>query len=166
MDLETYQDLGVDQEPADAAFATIGQVYGDGVSLIFDGQESATQKHYKCNRFGKFSAGDRVKIIRDSNTYVVEYPVGAPQTSLTADYATSAGRASNATNASYAARAGTADSAMNATNASKATQATLAMRVSDGGSSTSYYVLLRYHSGYYWIKSSMTGNWSKITTTT
>ncbi len=161
MDLEVYQDLGVDQEPADAAFATIGQVYGDGVSLIFDGQDNATQKHYKCNQFGKFVAGDRVKIIRDSNTYVVEYPVGNPKTSISADYATSAGSATSATNANYATSAGTADSA---TSASKATQATLALRLSDGGTSTSYYIYLRYNSGSYWIRSSMTSNWSKITT--
>lgn len=140
MDLEVYQDLGVDQEPADAAFATIGQVYGDGVSLIFDGQDEATQKHYKCNRFGKFSAGDRVKIIRDSNTYVVEYPVGAPKTSLSADYATSAGSATSATTA---------------------TRATHAMRLADNGSTTAY-ILIAYSNGGYYIKASSAGQWKRI----
>lgn len=59
-------------------FATIGAVYDDGVTLIFDGQEEATAKHYRCNTSVLFSAGDRVKIASDSGTYVVEYIVGAP----------------------------------------------------------------------------------------
>ena len=59
-------------------FATIGAVYDDGVTLIFDGQEEATAKHYRCNSSVLFSAGDRVKIASDSGTYVVEYIVGNP----------------------------------------------------------------------------------------
>ena len=60
-------------------FATVGAVYDDGLSLIFDGQENATEKHYKCNTSVAFKAGDRVKIMQDSGTYVVEYVVGAPK---------------------------------------------------------------------------------------
>lgn len=60
-------------------FATVGAVYADGLSLIFDGQETASQKHYKCNASITFSPGDRVKIIAVSGTYVVEYPVGNPK---------------------------------------------------------------------------------------
>ena len=60
-------------------FATVGSVYDDGLSLIFDGQETATEKHYKCNTSVAFKAGDRVKIMQDSGTYVVEYVVGAPK---------------------------------------------------------------------------------------
>ncbi len=59
-------------------FATIGSVYKDGVTLIFDGQTEATDKHYKCNTSIRFTSGDRVKIVKDSGTYVVEYVVGAP----------------------------------------------------------------------------------------
>lgn len=59
-------------------FATVGAVYSDGVTLIFDGQEAATEKHYKCNTAILFHAGDRVKIASDSGTYVVEYIVGSP----------------------------------------------------------------------------------------
>lgn len=59
-------------------FATIGQVYEDGVSLIFDGQEEASQKHYKVNTSVRFSPGDRVKILSDCGTYIVEYVVGNP----------------------------------------------------------------------------------------
>lgn len=60
-------------------FATIGAVYADGVSLIFDGEDAPTEKHYLCNTSAFFSAGDRVKILPDSGTYVVEYVVGSPK---------------------------------------------------------------------------------------
>lgn len=59
-------------------FATVGAVYSDGISLIFDGESTATQKHYKCNTAVEFSAGQRVKILRTSGTWIVEYPVGNP----------------------------------------------------------------------------------------
>lgn len=61
-------------------FATVGAVYSDGVSLIFDAQqeEGASEKHYKCNSGIRISAGDRVKLLKDSGTYVVEYVVGEP----------------------------------------------------------------------------------------
>lgn len=61
-----------------SSFATIGAVYEDGVSLIFDGEEQPSDKHYKVNSSVFFSAGDRVKILPDSGTYVVEYVVGPP----------------------------------------------------------------------------------------
>lgn len=60
-------------------FATIGEVFEDGVSLIFDGQDAATEKHYRINTSIVFKAGDRVKILADSGTYVVEYVVGPPK---------------------------------------------------------------------------------------
>lgn len=60
-------------------FATIGEIFEDGVSLIFDGQDAATEKHYKVNTSIIFNAGDRVKILADSGTYVVEYVVGSPK---------------------------------------------------------------------------------------
>ena len=59
-------------------FATVGAVHEDGLSLIFDGQETASEKHYKCNTAVRFAAGDRVRILKDSGTYVVEYVVGSP----------------------------------------------------------------------------------------
>lgn len=70
-------EMTVMTEP-EVRFATIGAVYSDGVTLIFDGQEAATEKHYKCNTAILFHAGDRVKIASDSGTYVVEYIVGSP----------------------------------------------------------------------------------------
>lgn len=51
--------------------AKIGGVYSDGLSLIFAGQTSASQKHYPRNKNVTFSAGDKVLIVRASGTYVV-----------------------------------------------------------------------------------------------
>ena len=65
-------------EPQSANFATIGAVYEDGVSLIFDGETEESQKHYLVNTSASFAAGQRVKITKDCGTYVVEYPVGVP----------------------------------------------------------------------------------------
>lgn len=59
-------------------FATVGNVYPDGVSLIFDGETTETQKHYLCNTSVLFAAGDRVKVSSIDGTYIVEYVVGKP----------------------------------------------------------------------------------------
>lgn len=64
----------------DFVLATIGAVYSDGVSLIFDGQATATAKHYKINTAISFKAGDRVKILKDSGTYIAEYVIGPSYT--------------------------------------------------------------------------------------
>ena len=56
-----------------------GTVYSDGISLIFDGDSEPTAKHYKCNAALTFAAGQRVKIVKISGTYVVEYPIGNPK---------------------------------------------------------------------------------------
>lgn len=78
--IESYQDE-MDQRPAEIqpySFATIGDVYEDGVSLIFPGEAAPSEKHYKVNTLGTYAAGQRVKVIKDSGTYIVEYPVGNP----------------------------------------------------------------------------------------
>lgn len=59
-------------------FATVAGKYSDGLSLIFDGEEKATAKHYKCNPRFPFAVGERVKLTKDSGTYVVDFPVGLP----------------------------------------------------------------------------------------
>lgn len=59
-------------------FATIGKRYSDGISLIFDGTDVESEKHYKYNSglsLSTWTSGKRVKIFRDSGTIVVEYPV-------------------------------------------------------------------------------------------
>lgn len=116
MILETYQEEQsiVQQDPPGQSFATVGTVYEDGIALIFNGTEKESRKHYKCNACVRFEAGQRVRIIEDSGTYVVEYPVGVPAQTI---YADSAGRAA------YASEAGNAESANKAVTATKATSA-------------------------------------------
>lgn len=70
---EALEDDGPEQ-----TFATIGGVYSDGVSLLFDGADGPSAKHYKVNQIVKFQAGNRVYIVKDSGTYVVICPVGRP----------------------------------------------------------------------------------------
>ena len=67
------------EESQESQFATVGEVFDDGVTLIFDGQDEATDKHYKVNTSIVLVSGDRVKVLKDSGTYVVEYVVGSPQ---------------------------------------------------------------------------------------
>ena len=134
MILETYQEQQaiIQPDPPGQSFATVGTVYEDGIALIFNGAETESLKHYKCNTAVRFAAGQRVRIIEDSGTYVVEYPVGAPAQSIYADsaaraayaseagYAESAGKAATATKADTAASAGSADTAKSAETAETA----------------------------------------------
>lgn len=73
-------------------FATIKAVYDDGVTLSFD-DGSESQKHYKVNSGVVFNAGDRVRILEDNGTYVVEYVVGRPIKEINAGTANTAGSA-------------------------------------------------------------------------
>ena len=66
------------QESVEIRMATIAEIFEDGVTLIFDGQEEATDKHYKCNTSAKLAVGDRVMLASESGTYVVAYAVGNP----------------------------------------------------------------------------------------
>lgn len=164
MEMETFQDVESTDpmEVQDASFATVAAIYDDGVTLIFDGMEEATEKRYQTNSFIVFNVGDRVRVIKDSGTYVVEYPIGPPRKSFSVDYAT------NASNAGYATSAGTADRAntANSTNsASNATQANYALRLrsnaSSGNSTTIYFVV---NSNGYYIGSNYLSGLRKITT--
>lgn len=66
------------QETPEIRMATISEIFEDGVTLIFDGQEEATDKHYKCNTSAVLAVGDRVMLDAESGTYVVAYAVGNP----------------------------------------------------------------------------------------
>lgn len=82
---EEIEEKSVELEAEEVnTFATVGEVFEDGVSLIFDAQqeEGASEKHYRCNAGIKIAPGDRVKLLKDSGTYVVEYVVGAPNSDL------------------------------------------------------------------------------------
>ena len=56
--------------------ATVGSVYDDGITLIFEGETTETQKRYMCNTSAQYRPGDRVKIAPVDGTYIVEYVVG------------------------------------------------------------------------------------------
>lgn len=51
--------------------ARIGAVYDDGVTLIFPGATSPSEKHYLTNAQATFYAGDKVYIVKISGTYIV-----------------------------------------------------------------------------------------------
>ena len=91
--LEDFQQEEAIKEPeaANYSFAVIGEVYEDGVSLIFPGSEEPSEKHYKANLYCKFKAGQRVYIAKDSGTYIALFPVGKPGSEdVVADTATNA----------------------------------------------------------------------------
>lgn len=65
-------------EPERIALATVAAKHADGLSLIFDGQDAATTKHYKCNTAVTFAAGNRVVCLRISGSWVVAFAFGNP----------------------------------------------------------------------------------------
>ena len=60
------------------AFAVVESVETDGLRLKFDGEETAGEKHYKCNTSYVFHAGDRVYCAKVSGSYVAICKIGAP----------------------------------------------------------------------------------------
>lgn len=58
--------------------AVISAIGADGVKITVDGEEESGDKYYKVNSGILFSVGDRVKIHKNSGTYIVEYAVGSP----------------------------------------------------------------------------------------
>lgn len=69
-----------DEKPKapDFQFATVATVESNGVTLLFDGEESTGAKIYKTAAGVVLAPGDRVKVCRDSGTVVVEYAIGVP----------------------------------------------------------------------------------------
>ena len=57
---------------------TISGVFSDGVTVLLDGDEEASEKHYRVNASALFLAGDRVKVHKNSGTLLIEYAVGSP----------------------------------------------------------------------------------------
>ena len=164
MEMETYQDMTATdpQEAQGASFATIAAIYDDGVTLKFDGMDAPTEKHYQTNAFVVFKVGDRVRVIKDSGTYVVEYPVGAPRKSFSADYATDAKTANKAANADYATSAGSANTASSATKATNATNAEYTLYIRSNASTGGYAIRFLVNSNGYFIASSYNGTWKRI----
>ena len=81
MDDEIFEEIKETEEAGeenDIVLAAIATVGSTGVTIIMDGDDEAGDKEYKVNASALFSPGDRVKIHKNSGTYIVEYPVGAP----------------------------------------------------------------------------------------
>ena len=197
MILETYQEKQaiVPQDPPGQSFAMVGTVYEDGIALIFNGAETESLKHYKCNTCVRFNAGQRVRIIEDAGTYVVEYPVGVPAASIYADsaaqaeyaneaaYAERAGKAATATQAETATTAGSADTAKSAeiaetaktaetaseaqtaVTAEQAGTATRALRVDNQADKIADIVFYYATQGELYIRTTADSKWTKLTGT-
>lgn len=65
-------------EEIEFALGTVAAITSTGLRIQFDGDDSAGSKVYKCNASAKFVQGDRVKMHKESGSYIVEYVVGAP----------------------------------------------------------------------------------------
>lgn len=85
--IQNYQEQMEMQEPEpiNATFAKVIEVQSSGLIIQIEGEDNPREKPCKCNRFGVFHVGDRVRIIKDGGSYVVEYPVGNPSTATYAD---------------------------------------------------------------------------------
>lgn len=57
-------------------FATVVDIEEAGLQLIFDGEQYPTKKRYKYNTALTFKVGDRVRVSKQSGSYIVEYPIG------------------------------------------------------------------------------------------
>ena len=128
-----------EKQPENASLATIAQVYEDGVTLLFGSEKTPSQKRYQVNSFAVFHQGDRVFLTKDSGTYVVLFPVGAPKSSFRADTAAQADKAAvaaTADRADAASHAASADDAAHADCADTATRLTTARSISLTGDVT------------------------------
>lgn len=72
-------------EQEEILIATVGAVTENGVTLIFAGEESASEKTYQGNVSAALKAGDRVKITKDSGTYLIDYAIGIPGSAVEED---------------------------------------------------------------------------------
>lgn len=57
------------------SIATVAAVHPDGISLILPGDTAPSEKHYAYNGAVTFAPGQRVHIVRESGTIIVEYPI-------------------------------------------------------------------------------------------
>lgn len=135
--VENYQQEQELKEPESSSysFATIGSVYEDGISLIFPGSTSPSEKHYKANLYCKFEAGQRVYIAKDSGTYVVLFPVGiSGSKQVVSDSAKTAETATKADKANTAGSANTANQANSSKKLTTSRSITLSGAVTGSGS--------------------------------
>lgn len=75
--IETYQKKkSLEVTSKSGNIATVSAVHGDGIALILPGDTIPSEKHYPYNASATFEPGQRVHIIRESGTIIVEYPIG------------------------------------------------------------------------------------------
>lgn len=72
------EDSLTEEEDIKIVMATITSISEDGVAILIDGEESAGEKLYQGNAAQLFVVGDRVKIHKNSGTYLIEYVIGGP----------------------------------------------------------------------------------------
>lgn len=100
------------QQDAGYQMATIGTVEPDGVTLIFDGEESPSEKHYKVNVGAQLAAGQRVLVQAVAGSYIVLCAVGVPSSG-------NSGIPAGGTNGQLLAKDGSSDYALKWVNAPK-----------------------------------------------
>ena len=88
MDTIYSEDLETERE---YRIATVATVEADGLTLLFDGEEQASEKHYRANTTAQFAAGQRVVVQRISGSYVVMFPIGEPGKDAPKNYIPSGG---------------------------------------------------------------------------
>lgn len=78
----------VNSAAAKETFATaeIAAVTPTGFRLKFPGEAAASEKVYKGNAGVRFYPGQRVRVLEDSGTYIVEYPIAGPNLYRTVSY--------------------------------------------------------------------------------
>ena len=76
------EERGKTKSTENPEFAVVTSVDDMGLQLIFDGEIYPTKKKYKFNTSYSFNVGDRVKVNKQSGSYVVEYPLGSASYTL------------------------------------------------------------------------------------
>lgn len=75
--IKTYQEQkSLEATSKSGNIATVSSVHSDGIALILPGDTTPSEKHYPYNASASFEPGQRVHIIRESGTIIVEYPIG------------------------------------------------------------------------------------------
>ena len=67
-----------EENQEEIVLATVAEVTANGVKITIDGSDEAGDKEYKANSSQLIKQGDRVKIHKNSGTYLIEYVIGSP----------------------------------------------------------------------------------------
>lgn len=67
-----------EENQEEIVLATVAAVTANGVKITIDGSDEAGDKEYKANSSQLIKQGDRVKIHKNSGTYLIEYVIGSP----------------------------------------------------------------------------------------